>query len=43
MQLLYILPPGTRKQESVSYVKLIRLISLRNTHHYLPSAALASL
>ena len=43
MQLLYILPPGTRKQESGSYVKLIRLISLRNTHHHLPSAALAFL
>lgn len=43
MRLLYILPPGTRKQESGSYVKLIRLISLRNTHHHLPSAALASL
>lgn len=43
MQLLYISPPGTRKQESGSYVKLIRLISLRNTHPHLPSAALASL
>ena len=44
MQLLYIPPPpGTRKQESGSYVKLIRLISLRSTHPHLPSAALASL
>lgn len=43
MQLLYISPPGTRKQESGSYVKFIRLISLRNTHPHLPSAALASL